>query len=521
MTESITTSTSPAGGSAHGATASGAQAARSGSSAPQVFDLYADLFSKQSSVAQSSAAQLLAAQPSTAPQSFSTDRPRSESAPVQAAPASAPRSPATLAESGLHLGQLSDLVLKQLYLQGTVLGGDIARSIRLPFSLIDEALRALRDQKCVEVASGDVVGRVSYRFALTDLGRVRARETFESCRYVGPAPVPIEQYIQQCRQQPVTGTPCTPPALRAAFKDFVIRPSLLSDLGPAVCSGRSIFVYGPPGNGKTLIAKGLGRFLNMFGGEIYVPYAIQAENSIITLFDPGIHQTTDDADLARRGMASSSSEQSSYVVHDGPVDMRWRRIKRPVVITGGELTLDMLELQYSKVANFYTAPLHIKANGGVVLIDDFGRQLVSPKELLNRWIVPLEERVDYLALTTGRKLMVPFEQLCIFSTNLDPKELVDDAFLRRIKHKIKIEAPNRELYSVIFQLVCRQRQIPYDATIVDALFRNHYDQGRVPRSSDPRDLLEIAQSICSFHEQPLVLSEDLIAECARRFFGQL
>ena len=511
MTESTPSSTSLAAEATHSAAASVANVMKPGTSSPQVYDLYADLFSKQSSVAQSLAA----------PMASPTDRSQPESAPVQAAPASAPRSPTTLTEAGLHLGQLSDLVLKQLYLQGTGLGGDIARSIRLPFSLIDEALRALREQKCVEVASGDVVGRVSYRFALTDLGRGRARETFENCRYVGPAPVPIEQYIIQCRRQPVTGTPCTPAALRAAFKDFVIRPSLLSDLGPAVCSGKSIFVYGPPGNGKTLIAKGLGRFLNLFGGEIYVPYAIQAENSIITLYDPGIHQTTDDADLARRGMASSSSEQSSYVVHDGPVDMRWRRIKRPVVITGGELTLDMLELQYSKVANFYTAPLHIKANGGVFLIDDFGRQLVSPKDLLNRWIVPLEERVDYLTLTSGRKLMLPFEQLCIFSTNLDPKELVDDAFLRRIKHKIKIEAPNRELYSVIFQLVCRQRKIPYDATIVEALFRNHYDQGRTPRSSDPRDLLEMAHAICSFHEQPLVLSEDLIAECARRFFGQL
>jgi predicted ATPase with chaperone activity len=500
-----------AGPSAAPDVAKPAPPASSPSSAPQVYDLYADLFSRQSSTAQL----LAAAQASPA------SRVQSVTAPVQAAPASAPRSPTTLAEAGLHLGQLSDLVLKQLYLQGTVLGGDISRSTRMPFPIVDEALRVLREQKCVEVASGDLVGRVSYRFALTELGRARARDTFENCRYVGPAPVPIEQYIEQCRLQPVTGTPCTPAALRAAFKDFVIRPSLLSDLGPAVCSGKSIFVYGPPGNGKTLIAKGLGRFLNMFGGEIYVPYAIQAENSIITIYDPGIHQTTDDADLTRRGMASSSSEQSSYVVHDGPVDMRWRRIKRPVVITGGELTLDMLELQYNKVANFYTAPLHIKANGGVFLIDDFGRQLVRPKDLLNRWIVPLEERVDYLTLTTGRKLMLPFEQLCIFSTNLDPKELVDDAFLRRIKHKIKVDPPNRRLYSVIFQLVCRQRQIPYDAAIVDALFRNHYDQGRIPRSSDPRDLLEIAHSICSFHEQPLVLSDDLITECARRFFGQL
>jgi hypothetical protein len=373
----------------------------------------------------------------------------------------------------------------------------------------------------VEVASGDLVGRITYRFALTDVGRSRARDSFENCRYVGPAPVPISQYIQHCRLQHVTGTPCNPASLRTAFKEFVIRPSMLDELGPAVCSGKSIFVYGPPGNGKTVIAKGLGQFLNMFGGEIYVPYAILAENSIITVFDPGIHQTTDDADLAQRGMSTSTNEQSSYLVHDGPLDLRWRRIKRPVVITGGELTLDMLELQYNKTANFYNAPLHIKANGGVFLIDDFGRQIVRPRDLLNRWIVPLEERVDYLTLTTGRKFMLPFEQLIIFSTNLDPKDLVDDAFLRRIKHKIRVDPPNPELYKVIFQLVCRQRQIAFNDAVVDWLFQKYYDQGRTPRSSDPRDLLDMCQSICRFREQPITLSEELIDECARRFFGEI
>ncbi len=487
---------------------------------PQVYDLYSDLFSSPAPAPQNAKTLVSLNDPSIPNPTVAS----AAKGPVtQSAPVVAPRSPATLADTGLHLAQLSDLVLKQMYLQGTIQGSDISRTTRLPFSIVDEALRALRDQKCVEVASGDMVGRVAYRFALTDLGRTRARESFENCRYVGPAPVPLERYIEQCRLQPVTGTSCNPAALRSAFKDFVIRPSLLSDLGPAVVSGKSIFVYGPPGNGKTLVAKGLGRFLNMFGGEIYVPYAIQTENSIITIFDPGLHQTTDDAEQTRRGMGDKpgASEQSSYVVNDGPVDMRWRRIKRPVVITGGELTLDMLELQYNKIGNFYAAPLHIKANGGVFLIDDFGRQLVSPKELLNRWIVPLEERVDYLTMVTGRKFMLPFEQLTIFSTNLDPKELVDDAFLRRIKHKIKIEAPTRDLFTVIFQLVCKQRKIPFENSFVETLFRDHYDKGRTPRSSDPRDLLEIADSICRFHEQPVVLTDELLTECARRFFGQL
>lgn len=471
---------------------------------PQVYDLYADLFSEAQTAL---------------PDGLSADA--VGSLPTQAAPAPQPRSPVTLSDAGLTMGQLCDLVLKTMYVQGVLQGGDLSRLIRLPFNIIDEALRALRDQKLVEVASGDMVGRVSYRFALTEVGRARARDSFENCRYVGPAPVPLERYIEHCRLQHVTGTPCNPTALRTAFKDFVVRPTMLDELGPAVCSGKSIFVYGPPGNGKTVIAKGLGKFLNMFGGEIFVPYAILAENSIITVFDPGIHQTTDDADMAQRGITSSSNEQSSFMVHEGPVDLRWRRIKRPVVITGGELTLDMLELQYSKTANFYNAPLHIKANGGVFLIDDFGRQIVRPKDLLNRWIVPLEERVDYLTLTTGRKFMLPFEQLIIFSTNLDPKDLVDDAFLRRIKHKIRIDPPTRELYTVIFQLVCRQRDIPYDEAIVASLFQKYYDQGRTPRSSDPRDLLDMATSICRFHEKSISLTEELIDECARRFFGEI
>lgn len=478
----------------------GAFAQRSSASSSQVGKLYADLFSKPNT-ARMTFAEPVATAARTAPS------------------VTAPRSPATLAECGLQLGQIADLVLKQLYLHGTLLGGDIARATRLPFSIVDEALRAMRDQKCIEVASGDLVGRVSYRFALTELGRARARESFEHCRYVGPAPVPIEQYIEQCQLQHVTGATCTMSMLSSMFKDYVIRPSMLEELGPAVCSGTSIFVHGPAGNGKTLIAKGLGRFLNQQGGDIYVPYAIQAESSIITVFDPGIHHTTDDAGPGPR--TNGAPESPAYVVPEGYFDIRWRRIRRPVVVTGGELTLEMLELQYNANANFYTAPMHIKANGGVFLIDDFGRQLVRPKDLLNRWIVPLEERVDYLTLSTGRKFMLPFEQLIIFSTNLDPRELVDDAFLRRIRHKVRIDSPDRAMFAEIFRLICQQKQIDFDPALVDLLFARYYDAGRVPRSSDPRDLIEIADSICRFHERPVVLTESLIDESARRFFGEL
>ncbi|WP_145448354.1 ATPase [Gimesia panareensis] len=474
-----------------------------------VADLYSDLFpqSQQSKPAPRSGARITATTPA---------RSRTSSAVIPA--------PQTLEETGLSLVQLSGLVLKQLYLQGSALGLEISRSAHLPFSIIDTALVFLKEEKCIEVTSGNVIGRSSYRFHLTELGRVRARESFEQCRYVGPAPVPLDAYVRQCQLQTVVGIDCTPERLEDSFSDFIIREGLLEELGPAVCSGRSIFIYGPPGNGKTLIAKGLGRFLNRQGGEIHVPYALQMENSIITLFDPTIHETTDDHEF---------QESTGKHRHDGTclpdmedwskpeTDLRWRRIRRPVVITGGELNLEMLDLRYNKTSNFYTAPLHIKANGGVFLIDDFGRQLVSPKDLLNRWIMPLEDRTDYLTLATGKKFAVPFEQLIVFSTNLDPKDLVDEAFLRRIRHKIQIGPPSRELFTEITQLCCRQRDLRYDPVFVDYLYDTYYNQGQSPRSSDPRDLLEILQSICRFKGQEPILSTQIIAEAAQRFFCQI
>lgn len=434
----------------------------------------------------------------------------------------APRVPATLADCGLTLNFVADMALKVLYTQGSLMGQEIAHQVRLPFPLLDESLRFLKDQRCIEISGGDVVGRLSYRFALTELGRLRARESFDQCRYVGPAPVTMEHYVTQCRRQTVMGLPCTPESLKAAFEGFVIRPGLLEDLGPAVCSGRSIFVYGPPGNGKTVIAKGLGRYLNMFGGDIYVPYAIQAESSIITVFDPVLHQSTDDGELARRGVLPKAGMTTAAPGSADPTsDLRWRRVRRPVIITGGELTLEMLELQMHRTGNFYNAPLHIKANGGVFLIDDFGRQLVSPRDLLNRWIVPLEEKIDYLTLSTGRKFAIPFEQLIVFSTNLDPKDLVDDAFLRRIRYKIRIDPPDRAVYTQIFETACRQRGIEPTTAATDFLFSRYYDQGRVPRSSDPRDLLDLAQAMCRFQGRPTAWTEDVLMYAASRLFHQI
>ena len=436
----------------------------------------------------------------------------------------APKAPLTLKDSGLSHALVCDLILKQLYLQRTLVGIEIARNARLPFTVLDDALRFLKDEKCIEVSSGELIGRASYRFQLTELGRNRAREAFEQCRYVGPAPVPLNSYVAQCRLQTAHGASCTPEVLSDSFQQLVVREGLLHELGPAVCSGKSIFLYGPPGNGKTVIAKGLGMFLNSQGGDIYVPYAVQTEGNIVTVFDPSIHQSTDDADLRsgshNEDLMGVQPDRSTQPRDVGP-DLRWRRIRRPVVITGGELTLEMLELRYSKTSNYYQAPLHIKANGGVFLIDDFGRQIVSPRDLLNRWILPLEERIDYLTLATGKKFAVPFEQLIIFSTNLDPRELVDEAFLRRIRHKIKIGPPDRVLYTEIFQRMCQLKHIPFRQEAVDYLFEKFYDRGKPPRCSDARDLLEIVQSICRFRSQRVVLTRDLISEATARFFCQV
>lgn len=440
---------------------------------------------------------------------------------VQAPP---PPSPRTLRESGLSANQVCDLILKQLYLQGTLLGVELARNARLPFNVIDECLRFLKDDRCIEVSSGDVIGRVSYRFVLTEIGRSRAKEAFEYCRYVGPAPVPLEKYVEQCRRQAVSGINCTSEPLMEAFESLIIEPHLLAELGPAVCSGKSIFLYGPPGNGKSQIAKGLGKFLNLHGGEIYVPYAIQSENSIVTIFDPSLHHTTDDEEVSAL-LGDTKNPQThqdvNHLLHENHPDMRWRRVRRPVVVTGGELTLEMLDLRFNQASNFYVAPLQVKANGGVFMIDDFGRQIAKPRDLLNRWILPLEERIDYVTLATGKKFPVPFEQLIIFSTNLDPADLVDDAFLRRIRHKIKIGTPARELYTEIFSLCCSQRQIAFESRAVDYLYQNYYDHGQLPRSSDPRDLLEIIQSICRFRNQRLVLTQELVDEAAQRFFAKV
>jgi predicted ATPase with chaperone activity len=426
----------------------------------------------------------------------------------------APSAPETLQQTGLTLGFLNDLILRTLYTRGALLGLDLSRLMCLPFKVVEESLEFLKRDKCLEVTGGDLIGRVSYRFNLTELGRRRAQDAMRMCAYVGPAPVPLEDYVEQTYRQAVTGISVTPETLRASFGHLVLSDELFNAIGPAIVSGKSVFIYGPPGNGKTSMARGIGDFMNQSGGEIYVPHAFLTHNHIVTVYDPAVHQLGE-------GQTDDRLEDNEATIrrllNKGTVDPRWVRIRRPVIITGGELTLNMLDLRYNPESNFYQSPLHVKANGGIFLVDDFGRQLCSPKELLNRWILPLEDRHDFLSLASGQKFQVPFEQLTIFSTNLDPKDLVDDAFLRRMRHKVEIPAPQRDIYEKIFHAVTRKLGLNPCPEAVDFLYDRYYARGRNARASDCRDLLETVQSICRFRRIPVQLTLELMADAAQSF----
>ena len=422
---------------------------------------------------------------------------------VQPCPAAPP---ATIAETGLHPDTLAQLMLKTL-IAGENSGTQLAESLRLPYSVLEALVQHARVEKLVEVRGAGGVGTAGYRYALTDLGRDRAHQFLDICRYVGPAPVPLAQYNAHVRADTAARPWIDRDRLSRGFDHLVVNQGMYDQLGPAVNSGKSLFLYGAPGNGKTVVAEGIGRAL---GSDMYVPHAIDVDGQIITMYDPVSHLST------------STTGASQSVVAASAHDRRWEQIRRPVVVVGGELTLDMLDLTFNPIARFYEAPIQMKANGGVFVVDDFGRQRIPPRDLLNRWIVPLESRVDFLTLHTGRKFEVPFNVFIIFATNLKPDSLADEAFLRRIPYKIRAKNPTTDEYVKIFEMNCRKRGLAFDPVMVEYLLRKYYQPRKLQmRACHPRDLVEQVVDMCRYQQREPVITRDLLdAACASYFLEE-
>lgn len=422
----------------------------------------------------------------------------------------APPEPKSIEETGLRIGLLADLSLKYLYYSGNATGVQLAQELRLPWTgVVEKVVDFLAAEKLADLRGGKGFGRASVDFTLTEKGREYARDALARNTYVGPAPVPIEQYNSLITNQTQENPVISRDDVQQALSHLVVPSHLAERIGPAVNSGRSLFLYGPPGNGKTSLAEAISA---MFGGEVFVPHCLEIDNQIVKVFDNLIH-TSVPLELGRDGAGRRQALE---------MDHRWLLCRRPAVVVGGELTLESLDLLYSETARFYEAPFQVKANGGMLLIDDFGRQKVHPTDLLNRWIVPLEKRIDFLTLHTGKKFEIPFDQLLVFSTNLDPKDLVDEAFLRRIKYKIEVPNPDEKSFREIFRRVCEASDVPYVEQAVTYLIDHYYKPRELElRACHPRDLIHLLLDSARYRQIAPALSKELLDQACQVFLVDL
>jgi predicted ATPase with chaperone activity len=392
-----------------------------------------------------------------------------------------PAEPRKLEETGLSEVLVESLICKSLAAVGCASGHAIAEEICLPFGILEERFQKLRARQILTHKGAAALN--DYVYALTEQGRAYAQLLHEACAYQGPAPVPLTDYVTSVDAQTITAEAPKRGQLEAAFRDISVNPSLFAKLGPAVNSGAGLFLYGAPGNGKTTLAE---RVTLCFGHAIWIPKTLITEGEIIKLYDPAYHRGVEDA-------KKSLLRQTSH-------DRRWTKVRRPTVVVGGELTMDNLEMRHNPHTRVSEAPLQLKSNCGSLLIDDFGRQRMDPLELLNRWIVPLEKRYDFLTLASGKKIQVPFDQLIIFSTNLEPKDLVDEAFLRRIPYKINVPDPDEEEFYRLFELCAPGFGCECNRAAVDYLLEKHYrPAGRPMRRCHPRDLLLQVRHYCAYN----------------------
>jgi predicted ATPase with chaperone activity len=419
----------------------------------------------------------------------------------------------TIEDTGLQAIYLADLALKILYNSGYLTGFRIAELLALPFNgIVDDILEFLKREKLVEVKGAGGFGEGAYQYAITGAGINKAREAMARNEYAGPAPVPIQNYNIAIRKQAAARIAVTQRVMRHALSHLVMGEKTLSRVGPAANSGSSMFLYGAPGNGKTSIARAIGNMI--LGEDMYIPYAVDLDGQIIKVFDSVNHE------VAREDMAGGVGTGALRLASKR--DPRWVKIKRPFIVVGGELTMAGLDLQFDDVNKFYEAPFQMKANGGMFLIDDFGRQQIRPRDLLNRWIVPLENRLDFLTLHNGRKVEVPFEVLVVFSTNLPPKDLVDEAFLRRIRHKIEIVDPSYEEFKEIFRRMADYKKVPFDEKGLAYLLQEWYiKRNRKLRSNHPRDILEQILDNASYMNVEPAMSKDLIDRACEAYFVEL